>query len=370
MIDWIGDRVTETVADGADALGLRWAGDAVRFLDDNIAEPISRPFVKGAVEGTIGLGTSLWDFSLFRAATDLRGFAASVTGLKDGLVYGAQHPVEFAGAVADWDTLTTDPVRWFGKLVPDAIITATTAGGGAAVAGAGQASKGLGALDKLSDLTRGARRGLREPYGGKGFGRTGTAAGHGEDARAKPGSADTMGTRREQKARNHRESTEPAPPKLPGDGAIPSGDPVYYRPGSTAIGYDSSTLHNFDFVKPDPGYHDVVVHGNAEGYFEPGRINAHGADFSGGDTHPSHIAEAVRNNPSYKGEPIRLISCHSGTVNPNSAEIPAAQEVADRLGVPVLAPTNRVGIPKRIKSPATPGIDGNGYWRLFLPIVR
>ncbi len=368
VIDSIGDKVFAAAEGGADALGLRPLGDAVRFLNDNVAKPIGRPFTKGAVEGTIDLGKSLWDFSIFRAATDFEGFAKSVGGLKDGLEYGVQHPVEFAGAIVDWDTLTTDPIRWFGKLVPDAIITVTTAGGGSAASGATRTAKGLG---KVSDLAESAGRRLGGLRGGdRAFDEVGTAARHGKTAWGDPPSVDTMGTRRDHQARNDPRSTDPAPPKTPGDGTLPSGDPVYYGSGSTAIGYDSKTLHNFQFVKPEPGYHDVVIHGNPEGYFEPGRVNAYGRDFSGGDTHPSQIADAIRGNPSYKGEPVRLVSCHTGTVVSNSVEIPAAQQVANRLGVPVLAPTDRVGVSSKVSVLETPTIDRGGRWRLFLPVIE
>lgn len=360
VIDALGDEAFAAVEKGADALGLRPLGDAVRFLNDNVAEPIGRPFTKGVVEGTIDLGRSLWDFSVFRAATDFEGFTKSVGGLKDGLEYGVQHPVEFAGAIVDWDTLTTDPIRWFGKLVPDVIITATTAGSGSAASGV----RGLG---KVSDLTETAGRrlgGLRDVE--RPFDEVGAATRREGDLP----SADTMGTRRDHQARNDPRSTDPAPPGLPGDGTVPSGDPVYYRPGFTAIGYDSKTLRNFQFVKPEPGYENVIVHGNAEGYFEPGRVNAYGRNIPGVDLHPSHVADAIRGNPNYRGGPVRLISCHTGTVSHGSIEIPAAQQVANRLGVPVLAPTDRVGVSSKANLPQVPTIDRGGRWRLFLPIAE
>ncbi|MFF0576665.1 hypothetical protein [Streptosporangium saharense] len=347
VIDTLGDEAFAAVEKGADALGLHPLGDAARFLNDNVAEPIGRPFTKGVVEGTIDLGKSLWDFSVFRAATDFEGFTKSVGGLKDGLTYGVQHPVEFARAIVDWDTLTTDPIRWFGKLVPDAIITATTAGSGTTASGV----RGLG---KVSDLAEaGGRRldGLR-------------------DVERPLDEVGTMGTRRDHQARNDPRSTDPAPPGLPGDGTVPSGDPVYYKPGFTAIGYDSKTLRNFQFVKPEPGYQNVIVHGNPEGYFEPGRVNAYGRDIPGGDLHPSHVADAILGNPSYRGEPVRLISCHTGTVTHGSIEIPAAQQVANRLGVPVLAPTDRVGVSSKARVPQVPTIDRDGHWRLFLPVAE
>ena len=183
------------------------------------------------------------------------------------------------------------------------------------------------------------------------------------------GNPDEMGTRRQQAALNSEKSTDAVPPTTAYDAALPSGDPVYYQSGSTAIGYDAATMSNFESVAPIAGYHDVVIHGNRQGYFEPGRVNRAGIGFSGGDTHPTHIVEAIRNNPSYTGGPVRLISCHSGTVAPEAGELPPAQLVANQLGVPVRAPTNKVGVRTGRGPGQTPQIFGGGYWRTFLPIV-
>ncbi|WP_238419525.1 WXG100 family type VII secretion target [Streptomyces taklimakanensis] len=159
-----------------------------------------------------------------------------------------------------------------------------------------------------------------------------------------PRYAELMGTRRSAAARNSPESKIPVPPKTPGDAVLWTGDHVYYRQGSTTVGYDRNTTLNTNLVGPREGYHDVVVHGNNKGYFMPGRTNQAGVDFPPGEVNPTHIAEAVKSNPHYNGEPIRLVSCHSGTVAQGSGEIPAAQALANRLGVPVQAPTDEVGV--------------------------
>lgn len=186
------------------------------------------------------------------------------------------------------------------------------------------------------------------------------------DAAAHLDAAD-MGTRRDFEARTSPESTIPHPPKEPGDLVLSTGDPVYFREGRTAIGYDRSTLINFELVRPLDGYHDVVVHGNAQGFFEPGRVNEAGVGFSAGDTHPTHIADAIRANPSYDGGPVRLVSCHTGTAAKGASDNPAAQAIANELGVPVMAPTNKVGVSSRLGPGQTPVIFDGGYWRTFLP---
>ncbi|MFJ7207399.1 hypothetical protein ACIQWR_28160 [Streptomyces sp. NPDC098789] len=170
--------------------------------------------------------------------------------------------------------------------------------------------------------------------------------------------------------KNQEGSTVAVPPKLPPSSDLSTGDPVYYGKGSTGIGYDSSTMTNLDLVAPKPGYHDVVIHGNNQGYFEPGRINAAGKGFSAGNTNPTHIVEAIQNNPSYTGGPVRLISCRMGTVADGVLEVPAAQSVANQLGVPVLAPTNKVGVRALGGPDQVPKIYGDGYGRTFLPIAH
>ncbi|WP_257895041.1 hypothetical protein [Streptomyces anulatus] len=206
-----------------------------------------------------------------------------------------------------------------------------------------------------------------------------TPTSHGEDTGASHDAhsdssshqdASDMGTRRDFEARVAPESTIPHPPKEPGDLVLSTGDHVYFREGRTAIGYDRSTMVNFDLVRPINGYHDVVVHGNSQGFFEPGRINEAGSGFSAGDTHPTHIAEAIRANPSYDGGPVRLVSCHTGTASDGALDIPAAQAVANELGVPVTAPTNKVGVSSRLGPGQVPVIFDGGYWRTFLPLTH
>jgi hypothetical protein len=168
------------------------------------------------------------------------------------------------------------------------------------------------------------------------------------------------------------ESKIPAPPKQPGDIVLDMGDPLYFQDGRTAIGYDRNTMVNFDKVQPLDGYHDVVVHGNNHGFFEPGRVNESGVGFFAGDTHPTHIADAIRANPSYQGGPVRLISCHTGTgtVADGVADIPAAEVIANELGVPVMPPTNKVGVSSLRGPDQTPRIANNGYRRTYLPLAR
>lgn len=164
-------------------------------------------------------------------------------------------------------------------------------------------------------------------------------------------------------------AAHPQPPPRPPDAYLLAGDPVYHRPGGTAIGYDSSTLRNFDVIAPEPGYHDVVVHGVLSGMFRPGFIGADGEDYLSGLTHPQQIADAIQANPHYDGGPVRLVSCHSGTVDPDAGVPPAAQQVADALRVPVMAPTDAVGIDRYGPLGQVPVIRGDGRWKIYYPKV-
>jgi hypothetical protein len=75
------------------------------------------------------------------------------------------------------------------------------------------------------------------------------------------------------------------------------------------------------------GYTDIVVHGNPWTF---GTLS--GPDVSGGE-----LGDLIRSLPGYDGSPIRLLACQAGMLDDG-----AAQHVADRLGVRVLAPTHTV----------------------------
>ncbi|MFJ2113241.1 MULTISPECIES: hypothetical protein [unclassified Streptomyces] len=181
---------------------------------------------------------------------------------------------------------------------------------------------------------------------------------------------DDMGKRRTWDLFRSEASTTPVPPKIPGDHALISGDPVYFRKQVTTIGCDGKTLANMRRVARLPGKHDVVIHGTNTGVFLPGRVNSSGKILMDFQVHPTHISDAIRSNPNYDGGPVRLISCHSGYAAPNSVELPLGQSVANDLGVPVTAPTNKVGTSAEGGTNQIPSIGENGYWRIFLPMTK
>ncbi|WP_051798308.1 hypothetical protein [Catenuloplanes japonicus] len=179
------------------------------------------------------------------------------------------------------------------------------------------------------------------------------------------GGTDDMGRRRDWAERHN----DPMSPSRPPDAETMNGDPVYHGDGVTAVGYDAQTMNNFDHIGRIPGYHDVIVHGESDGFVYPGRIGPDGTRTSGEPIHPAQLADVIRSNPSYDGGPVRMVVCWSGTISPDAGAgvRPAAQEVADSLGVDVMAPTNTVGTDRHGGPGQQPQIQFPGVWQPFRP---
>ncbi len=73
--------------------------------------------------------------------------------------YAWENPGDFAlalgRAVVDWETLTSNPARWLGKLVPDIILAVLTAGSSRVATTAARAAHGI---DNVTTLARAAER--------------------------------------------------------------------------------------------------------------------------------------------------------------------------------------------------------------------
>lgn len=93
-------------------------------------------------------------------------------------------------------------------------------------------------------------------------------------------------------------------------------------------------------IKPLDRYSDIVFHGS------PTELVACGIDGEEWVYGAKEAAEMIRNSREFCGKPIRLISCQTGA---DSEGI--AQQIADELGVNVLAPTEIVNV----------DIDGNMF---------
>ena len=81
-------------------------------------------------------------------------------------------------------------------------------------------------------------------------------------------------------------------------------------------------------IPPIEGYTDVFIHGDRNGYSAYNKLTDRYNDIL-----PERLAGMIRNTQSYKGGPVRLISCQTG-YNPDGP----AQQLADALGELVMAP--------------------------------
>jgi RHS repeat-associated protein len=108
---------------------------------------------------------------------------------------------------------------------------------------------------------------------------------------------------------------------------------------------------------PVPGYTDVVIHGSETAFYQTrtGPALSHRV-----------VARMLAADAGYAGGPIRLIACKSG-----ASGATAAQNLANKLGVEVLAPTDTVWVFPSGRlvvgpAPTTP----TGTWTSFFPGVR
>ena len=90
---------------------------------------------------------------------------------------------------------------------------------------------------------------------------------------------------------------------------------------------------NANHIKPLNGYGDIVIHGT------PDSLLIYGLNGERWEYNAKEAAEMIRNSREFHGQPIRLISCQTG-----AKENGIAQQIADELGVEILAPTEIVNV--------------------------
>jgi hypothetical protein len=100
------------------------------------------------------------------------------------------------------------------------------------------------------------------------------------------------------------------------------------------------------------GYLDVVMHGDAE--HTQANLDGVSVDFTLEQT-----AKMVQESPSWEHRPIRLMSCSTGQGE-------YAQQLADKLDVPVYAPTDIL----KLRHDGTMVIKNGGSWRRFEPVLK
>lgn len=96
------------------------------------------------------------------------------------------------------------------------------------------------------------------------------------------------------------------------------------------------------------GYLDVVMHGDANG--TQAAVNGTRTDFT-----LDEVVTMVTRNADWGHRAVRLMSCSTGQAG-------YAQDLADRLGVPVYAPSDVLSVAGGVKE-----VLNDGTWRRFEP---
>jgi uncharacterized protein RhaS with RHS repeats len=114
----------------------------------------------------------------------------------------------------------------------------------------------------------------------------------------------------------------------------------------------------------NPSYYTVGAHGTPSVILGP----------NGLPITPQALADKIKKDPNYKGQPVALMSCNAGntTRNPN----PVAQQLANALGVTVRGADNYTWWNPKPQVTIHPAINGNllqgpapqtGNWNTFNP---
>ncbi len=101
-----------------------------------------------------------------------------------------------------------------------------------------------------------------------------------------------------------------------GDINLPSGDKTFFINAAKRSDIDAN------------GYLDILAHGNASSI----RLEINGKELK---INWRELAKIIKKNPQFRNKGIRLLSCNTG-----SAPDGFAQNLANKLGIPVKAPNN------------------------------
>lgn len=104
----------------------------------------------------------------------------------------------------------------------------------------------------------------------------------------------------------------------------------WMSPGFFKFGDDAATFRNFLRLKEraHDGFYNILCHGSEKNVL-----------INGKKLKPQELADLILKQGYEKGEPIRLISCHTGS-KPNGF----AKKLAEILEVEVIAPTERISV--------------------------
>ena len=130
--------------------------------------------------------------------------------------------------------------------------------------------------------------------------------------------------------------------------------------GSAYYGPDDVVMRNAaQDVEPEAGYHTVDMHGSPD---DPNHVYFQNENGSQESLSADQLANVIRDNDDWDGQPVRLFSCYTGQDPPGAGE-PYGQQLADTLGVEVKAPTTWVDN----DSYGNPVLPSGGEWRIFQP---
>lgn len=135
----VGDAAADVVTDTLARVGAFWADQVAGLvpgaggLAHQYAERVAVPLAQGAAEAVIGAARFGWEHSLGGLITNPSGPVERARAAYDAGEFAAEHPLEFAKSAVGWETLTEDPARWFGRLIPEVLL-----GAGAAATRAGR----------------------------------------------------------------------------------------------------------------------------------------------------------------------------------------------------------------------------------------
>ena len=109
----------------------------------------------------------------------------------------------------------------------------------------------------------------------------------------------------------------------------------YRIPGGFAAFPEGEKIRTHSMkIKPEEGFFDVAMHGGVTGV-------GFGTDKLSMDAR--ELAKVIKRDPHYSGQPIRLLSCNTG-LDPGNGDYCVAEELANALGVKVMAPDGILSI--------------------------
>jgi hypothetical protein len=128
-----------------------------------------KSFAEGAFDGVVELGPAAVGLvelaarlNPARAIYDPNGYIAAQESFLGGIGRSLERPSKFFGAVIDWDTMHTDPAKWFGKLLPDLVVLPAAMAKEGALRGVEAEEHVISTGEKVAEAERtGALSGLR-----------------------------------------------------------------------------------------------------------------------------------------------------------------------------------------------------------------